>query len=47
MWYSMQHIERGTLRQWAFLDIDENIQKIIQKKEFSILFLIVKLYQFW
>ena len=27
----MQHIKRGTLQLWAFLDIDENIQKIIEK----------------
>ena len=27
----MQHIERGTLQLWAFSDIDENIQKMIEK----------------
>ena len=29
--YVLQHIERVTLRLWAFVDIDENIQKIVKK----------------
>ena len=27
--FVMQHIERGTLQLWAFLEVDENIQKIM------------------
>ena len=27
----MQHKKRWTLQLWAFLDIDENIQKVVKK----------------
>ena len=42
-YFAMQHIERRTLQLWAFLDRDENNQKLIKKwiKKF-ILFSVVK-----